>query len=81
LKSAEKKVAVLPVVVKIAGEDVLIFPWDPDYEKYRKGALQQSDPEISDARPSNPSDRTTRLIYRRGLWLPFVKTPSPLEQS
>lgn len=75
LRRAEEKIAVLPVVVKIAGEDVLIFPWDPDYEKYKKGVLPQSDSEVSDVRPSNPSDRTTRLIYRRGLWLPFVKNP------
>lgn len=76
LRRAEKRIAVLPVVVKIAGEDVLIFPWDPDYDGYKKGALQQRTPEVSDARPSCPSDNTTRLIYRRGLWLPFVKNPN-----
>lgn len=76
LRNEEKRIAVLPVVIKNAGEDVLIFPWDPDYEEFKKDTLKQSNLEVSDARPSCPSDKTTRLIYRQGLWLPFVKDPT-----
>ncbi len=80
LRSAGKRIAVLPVVVKNNGEDVLIFPWDPDYEEYKKSSLQQSFPDFSDARPSGPTDNSTRLICRQGLWLPFVKDPTTPKQ-
>jgi len=72
LKRAERRPPVLPVSVIIAGETVLIFPWDPEYEAYRAG-VEQITSAASHGSPSTPSDNTTRLIYRGGLWLPFVK--------
>jgi 8-oxo-dGTP pyrophosphatase MutT (NUDIX family) len=73
LQGAERKPPVLPVSVTIAGETVLIYPWDPEYELYKKGAVDQAALGASHGRPSTPSDNTTRLVYRGGLWLPFVK--------
>jgi 8-oxo-dGTP pyrophosphatase MutT (NUDIX family) len=73
LQGAERKPPVLPVSVKVAEETVLIYPWDPEYEAYKSGAVDQAPPGASHGRPSTPSDNTTRLVYRGGLWLPFVK--------
>jgi 8-oxo-dGTP pyrophosphatase MutT (NUDIX family) len=73
LKGKERKPPVLPVSVTIAGETVLIFPWDPEYEAYKTGVVGQITLGASHGRPSTPSDNTTRLVYRGGLWLPFVK--------
>ena len=63
----------LPVSVIIAEETVLIYPWDPEYEAYKRGAIDQTALGASHGRPSTPSDNTTRLVYRGGLWLPYVK--------
>jgi hypothetical protein len=73
LQGAETKPPVQPVSVTIAEETVLIFPWDPEYEAYKRGAVEQTSPGAFHGRPSTPSDNTTRLVYRGGLWLPYVK--------
>lgn len=58
---------ILPVLTKISGGLVIIFPWDPEYEMFRN----QEIPSIIDGRPSRPEDNTTRLILREGRWLPY----------
>ncbi|HUJ88618.1 MAG TPA: hypothetical protein VLX12_00370 [Syntrophorhabdales bacterium] len=73
LQGADRKPPVQPVSVIIAEETVLIYPWDPEYEAYKKGAVDQAAPGASHGRPSTSSDNTTRLVYRKGLWLPYVK--------
>ena len=73
LDGAEGKPPVQPVSVVLGGETVLIYPWDPDYELYRSTDPDRYPKEITHGRPSTPSDNTTRLVYRQGLWLPFVK--------
>jgi 8-oxo-dGTP pyrophosphatase MutT (NUDIX family) len=73
LQGAERKPPVVPVSVTIAGETVLIYPWDPEYEACKRGVTDQIELGAAHGRPSTPSDNTTRLVYRRGLWLPFVK--------
>jgi 8-oxo-dGTP pyrophosphatase MutT (NUDIX family) len=75
LRSTRKGLPVLPVLKKIAGEPVLIFPWDPDYERCKKSALPENFVEVCHGRPSCPADDTTRVVHRRGVWLPFVKDP------
>ncbi len=73
LQRAEMKPPVLPVSVIIADETVLIYPWDPEYETYKREPIGRKFPAASHGRPSAPSDNTTRLVYRKRLWLPFVK--------
>ncbi len=72
LADASLRPTVQPVSVVLAGETVLIYPWDPEYDIYRSGD-QARYPQVSHGRPSTPGDNTTRLVYRKGLWLPFVK--------
>jgi 8-oxo-dGTP pyrophosphatase MutT (NUDIX family) len=62
--------AILPVLTHISGETFLVFPWDPEYEKFKTGEL---DSLIDHGRPSGPSDNATRLILKEGRWLPYVK--------
>jgi hypothetical protein len=61
---------VLPVLTKIKDEALIVFPWDPEYEKFQKGEL----PGEIHARPSCPQDNTTRLVLRKGCWIPYCKT-------
>ncbi len=62
---------VLPVLLTLDRVAMLVFPWDPEYEQARKGALKGP---LRPGRPSVPGDRTTRLIFRDGRWLPYCRT-------
>lgn len=70
LAGAEEKPTVLPVAVKVREENVLVYPWDPEYEAYRLGGADEAS---SHGTVSTPSDNTTRLVFRKGRWLPYVK--------
>ena len=59
---------ILPVLTKIKDETVLIFPWDPEYEIFRKGGVPE---KVDHGRPSRPEDNTTRVIQKKGYWIPF----------
>jgi 8-oxo-dGTP pyrophosphatase MutT (NUDIX family) len=61
---------ILPVLTKIEDETLIIFPWDPEYEKFQSGEMPL---QIDHGRPSRPDDNTTRLIQREGRWLPYCK--------
>lgn len=60
---------VLPVLKNFGGE-VLIFPWDPEYEVFKRGEIPSS---INHGRPSRSGDQTTRLILRQGIWYPYCR--------
>ncbi|MCX8118939.1 MAG: hypothetical protein N3G78_13550 [Desulfobacterota bacterium] len=60
---------ILPILKDLGGE-VLLFPWDPEYEVFKRGEIP---PKIDHGRPSNPGDTTTRLLYREGFWLPYCR--------
>ena len=62
---------ILPVLTTRSGETFILFPWDPEYEKFQNADI--SDP-IDHGRPSLPADNTTRLILRQGRWHPYCKT-------
>jgi len=70
LAGAEQKPFILPVAVKVREENVLIYPWDPEYEAYRLG---KADETSLHGTISTPANNTTRLVFRKGLWLPYVK--------
>ena len=58
---------ILPILKNLGGE-VLIFPWDPEYEIFNRGDIPAT---INHVRPSRAGDHTTRLILRRGIWYPY----------
>lgn len=60
---------ILPILKDLGGE-VLLFPWDPEYEVFKGGEIP---PAIDHGKPSKPGDTTTRLIYREGVWLPYCR--------
>ncbi len=64
---------VLPILTKISGNPLLIFPWDPEYEIFQRGEIPVP---IDHGRPSQPEDNTTRLILKEGRWLPYCRTDS-----
>jgi 8-oxo-dGTP pyrophosphatase MutT (NUDIX family) len=61
---------ILPILTKISGDPLLIFPWDPEYEIFQKGEFPNF---IDHGRPSQPDDNTTRLILKEGRWLPYCR--------
>lgn len=61
---------VLPILKNLSGE-VLIFPWDPEYEVFQGGEVPAS---IDHGRPSQPGDRTTRLILKQSIWHPYCRS-------
>jgi len=62
---------ILPILTKISGDPLLIFPWDPEYEIFQGGEIPV---HIDHGRPSQPDDNTTRLILKEGRWLPYCRT-------
>lgn len=66
-----EKPMVLPILLNPLADEVLIFPWDPEYEGFKNGKLTQ--PTVHGS-PSGLSDNTTRLVLKDGRWLPYVKT-------
>jgi 8-oxo-dGTP pyrophosphatase MutT (NUDIX family) len=67
---AIEKPMILPILLNPLADEVLIFPWDPEYEGFKNGELSN----ITDhGAPAGPMDNTTRLILRDGRWLPYVR--------
>jgi len=66
----EEKRAILPVSTKISDQPILVFPWDPDYEIFRR---RENPVHVEHGRPSGPNDNTTRLLLKQGRWLPYCR--------
>jgi 8-oxo-dGTP pyrophosphatase MutT (NUDIX family) len=61
---------ILPVLTKISDHPLLVFPWDPEYEIFQKGQIPSP---VNHGLPSQPGDNTTRLLMRKGRWLPYCR--------
>jgi 8-oxo-dGTP pyrophosphatase MutT (NUDIX family) len=59
---------ILPVLTKIEDETLIIFPWDPEYGIFQKGETPE---KVDHGRPSRPEDNTTRVILKKGYWIPY----------
>jgi 8-oxo-dGTP pyrophosphatase MutT (NUDIX family) len=59
---------ILPVLTRIKDETLIIFPWDPEYGIFQKGEVPE---KLDHGRPSRPEDNTTRLILKKGCWIPY----------
>lgn len=66
-----EKPPILPILVNPRAQEVLIFPWDPQYEGFSARKLTLTGDH---GVPSGSSDNTTRLVLKDGRWLPYVKT-------
>jgi len=62
---------ILPILTKINDESLLIFPWDPEYEIFQKGEVPE---RVDHGRPSQSGDNTTRVILKKGYWIPFCRS-------
>jgi 8-oxo-dGTP pyrophosphatase MutT (NUDIX family) len=62
---------ILPVLTKISSGPMIIFPWDPEYEVFRKGEIPSP---MEHGRLSQPGDNTTRLLMKEGRWFPYCRT-------
>ena len=70
LKKSEIR-PVLPILIKISKTELLVFPWDPEYEIFQKGEIPSP---INHGRPSQPGDNSTRLIHEKGRYFPFCRS-------
>jgi len=61
---------ILPILMKISNNALIVFPWDPEYEIFRKGEIPSP---INHGRPSQSGDNTTRLLMVGNRWLPYCR--------
>jgi len=61
---------ILPILTKVADLQILVFPWDPEYEIFQTGVLPKS---LDHGRPSGTGDNTTRLLLKQGHWHPYCR--------
>jgi 8-oxo-dGTP pyrophosphatase MutT (NUDIX family) len=73
LKSLSKNeiLPILPVHTKVSGDPVIIFPWDSEYEIFQKGEIPTP---VDHGTPSGTGDNTTRLVLKKGYWIPYCRT-------
>jgi 8-oxo-dGTP pyrophosphatase MutT (NUDIX family) len=62
--------AILPVLTKVESGDLLVFPWDAEYEIFQKGEIPSP---INHGHPSQQGDNTTRLLMKQNRWLPYCR--------
>jgi 8-oxo-dGTP pyrophosphatase MutT (NUDIX family) len=62
---------ILPILTKISDESFILLPWDPEYEMFQGGEVPN---HIDHGRPSQPEDNTTRVVFKEGRWLPYLRT-------
>jgi 8-oxo-dGTP pyrophosphatase MutT (NUDIX family) len=69
---------ILPFLTKVSDETVILFPWDPEYERFTRGEI----PTAADhGKQSGPADNTTRVIFRNGRWIPHCREASIRDQN
>jgi 8-oxo-dGTP pyrophosphatase MutT (NUDIX family) len=61
---------IIPVLTKISDDPIILFPWDPEYEIFQK---RETPDRLDHGRPSRSEDNTTRLILKKGFWLPYCR--------
>jgi 8-oxo-dGTP pyrophosphatase MutT (NUDIX family) len=61
---------ILPILTKISDNPLIVFPWDPEYNLFKRGEIPVP---IDHGRPSQPGDNTTRLLMKDGPWLPYCR--------
>jgi hypothetical protein len=61
---------ILPILTKVSSGPLILFPWDPEYETYRKGEIPSP---LNHGRPSQVGDNTTRVILKEGIWHPYCR--------
>jgi 8-oxo-dGTP pyrophosphatase MutT (NUDIX family) len=62
------KPSILPVLAKVPEGPLLVFPWDPEYEIFKRGDIPSP---VDHGHPANPGDNSTRLLLKEGCWHPF----------
>jgi len=61
---------ILPFHTKITSGLLIVFPWDPEYKIFQRGEIPSP---IDHGRPSQPGDKTTRVVMSEGRWLPYCR--------
>lgn len=65
-----EKSPILSLLLTIANEWLLLFPWDPEYERLGKGEIPL---RPNHGRISGPADNTSRILTKEGCNIPYCK--------
>jgi 8-oxo-dGTP pyrophosphatase MutT (NUDIX family) len=63
-----------PLFIHLPADKFVLFPCDPDYDKFRCG--ERKGP-LDHGKPTGPYDFSTRVVFRDGLALPYCKKGAP----
>lgn len=63
----------LLILLNYQADEVLVFPWDPDYSRTKAGEPAH---DTGHGLPSSLPDKTTRLVLADGRWVPHCKRPA-----
>ncbi len=61
---------ILPYLTKVSDETVILFPWDPEYERFKVGDIPKP---VEHGNPTGPTHHSTRVVLRNGRWIPHRK--------
>ena len=61
---------ILPILTKISDNPLIVFPWDPEYNLFKRGEIPVP---IDHGRHSQPDENTTRLLMKEGRWFPYCR--------
>ena len=67
---------ILPVLTRASDETMILFPWDPEYERFRAGDIPNP---VEHGDPTGPTGHSTRVILRNSRWIPHCKEVSDKE--
>lgn len=61
---------ILPILTRMSDTVFIIFPWDPEYEVFKRGEVPSP---LHHGRPSEQGDNTTRLLMKQDRWVPYCR--------
>ncbi len=65
---------VLPILLFLPHGELILFPWDGDYDRARAGEPPKT---LAPSRPASPGERTSRLLLQGNRYLPCVRDGNP----
>jgi 8-oxo-dGTP pyrophosphatase MutT (NUDIX family) len=73
-----RKLPILPILTKVPEGPLLVFPWDPEYETFKRGEIPSP---LDHGHPASLGDNSTRLLLKDGRWHPYCVGNIGLQQS
>ena len=65
------KPPILPVLAIVPEGSLIVFPWDPEYDIFKKGEVPFP---LDHGRPASLDAPSSRQLLKEGRWLPYCRT-------